>query len=30
VTAFCRAAGLQDVSLTQDYAGLDRIVVASK
>ena len=30
VTALCRAAGLQDVSLTQDYAGLDRIVVASK
>jgi release factor glutamine methyltransferase len=30
VTALCREAGLHDVSLSQDYAGLDRIVVASK
>lgn len=30
VTALCRDAGLHDVALSQDYAGLDRIVIATK
>ena len=30
VTAMCRDAGLRDVVLSQDYAGLDRIVIAQK